>query len=61
MQIIVGNFTVRLVDGASTSEGRLEVQYKNQWGTVCDDLFTDQDAQIVCKQLGLTLVILKYL
>ena len=31
--------------------GRLEIFYDGQWGTVCDDLFSQIDADIVCRQL----------
>jgi len=44
---------VRLVSNASGIQGRLEVYYAGQWGTVCDDRFEDIDAQVVCRQLGL--------
>ena len=44
---------VRLVDGGSSTQGRLEVCLGGLWGTVCDDQFDNVDAQVVCKQLGL--------
>ncbi len=45
---------VRLVNGNSNSEGRLEVFHNGQWGSVCDDYFKNIDAGVVCRQLGYT-------
>lgn len=43
---------VRLADGQSLNEGRVEVCLNSMWGTVCDDAWGNIDAQVVCNQLG---------
>ena len=43
---------LRLVGGANSSEGRVEVCFDQQWGTVCESRFEDVDAGVVCRQLG---------
>lgn len=45
---------IRLVGGTANS-GRVEIQYNNTWGTICDDYWTARgvnNAKVVCKMLG---------
>ena len=41
---------IRLVSGTG-SEGRVEICLN---GTVCDQMWSDTDASVVCKQLGMS-------
>ena len=43
---------VRLVGSSSSHEGRVEVCINGAWGTVCDNSWNTEDANVVCGQLG---------
>ena len=45
---------LQLVNGEVTdgNEGRIEICFGGQWGTVCDDSWDYRDAEVVCKHLG---------
>ena len=50
--IDTSNNQLRLYGGRDESEGRLEVLFQGQWGTVCDDGFDLTAAVIACRNLG---------
>lgn len=45
------NGDIRLINGTTELEGRLEICINNAWGTVCSEGFTADDAEVVCRQL----------
>ena len=46
------NGDIRLADGDTKFEGRVELCINGVWGTICDNFWSDLDAAVVCRQLG---------
>ena len=40
------------MDGSTGCNGHVEIFHSKQWGRVCNDSWDDQDASVVCRQLG---------
>ena len=45
---------VRLADGGSPRQGRLELALNDIWGSVCNDQWQLTDAEVVCRMLNFT-------
>ncbi|WAR30644.1 MSRE-like protein [Mya arenaria] len=43
---------IYLSGGRGPYEGTVHVRHNNQWGTICDDNFDNNDALVVCRMLG---------
>ena len=43
---------IRLKNGGSPYEGRVEICIHNEWGTVCDESFGDFEASVACVGSG---------
>ena len=53
--IFLADVPVRLVDGekvkSNETHGLVEVFHNREWRSVCDDYWTDKEANVVCGQL----------
>lgn len=46
------NWEMRLVEGQTEWEGRLEVCYNRRWGTVGSERWSQVNSRVVCNTLG---------
>ncbi|XP_049417212.1 scavenger receptor cysteine-rich type 1 protein M130-like isoform X4 [Epinephelus fuscoguttatus] len=49
--VVCSGVPIRL-SGSTLCSGRIEINYNNVWGTVCDDGWDLEDAMVVCRELG---------
>ncbi|XP_052410168.1 scavenger receptor cysteine-rich type 1 protein M130-like [Carassius gibelio] len=49
--ICSGHKRSRLADGSNLCSGRLEILHDQTWMSVCDAVFDQQDAEVVCREL----------
>jgi len=48
----VNESPIRLAGGVGPFEGRVEVFHEGQWGSICADQFTAEDAMVICNVVG---------
>ena len=45
---------IRLIDGQSQYEGRVEICYGGSWRSICPSSWGSSDAKVACRQLNYT-------
>lgn len=49
---LTDNSPVRLMNGTNRCSGRVEVYHEGQWGTICDDKWGIQEADVTCREMN---------
>ena len=49
--IIASEGSIRVVNGGYTY-GRVEIYHAGQWGTICHDVWSYEETDVACRQLG---------
>lgn len=49
---LISNHNLRLRSGYRHSEGRAEILYNGEWGSICDDNWSIRDASVFCREVG---------
>ena len=44
---------IRLVENTTLYSGIIELRIRDEWRSVCHDKWTDKDAQVACRSMGL--------
>lgn len=47
---------IRLVNGQLINQGRVEICVGNAWSAICQSGWDDDDARVVCRQLGFSVI-----
>jgi deleted-in-malignant-brain-tumors protein 1 len=55
--VACGYGDMRLADGGTEAEGRVEVCIDNRWGTVCDNRWNENSTAVACKHLGFSEIV----
>ncbi|XP_037541065.1 deleted in malignant brain tumors 1 protein [Nematolebias whitei] len=48
----MNNKPIRLINGTNRCSGRVEVYHEGQWGTICDDKWGIQEADVTCREMN---------
>ena len=52
MYILHSELQVRLRSGTTWNQGRVELFLNGTWGTICDDNWGIEEANVICRMLG---------